>query len=98
MSPATAQGVAERAAHLATAGLPLAAGLRAAAKETDLRPLRRALVSIAVQLERGRSRADCLRSGRRARPHLVGLMAAAPRSGGRSRRTAEAAGALRCGE
>jgi len=80
MSASTAEAVIERAAHVTAAGMPLAAGLRAAAQETDSWRLARALRSIATHLDRGRSLEDCLTSSPRLPPHLAGLIRAARRT------------------
>lgn len=60
--------------------MPLAAGLRAAAKESDSWRLSRALRAIATELDRGRSLEDCLSSSGRLPPHLAGLIRAARRT------------------
>ena len=81
MSAGAAEAVVERAAHVAAAGMPLAAGLRAAACEADSRQIARALRGVAAELERGRSLDECLQSARRVPPHLAGLIRAARRTG-----------------
>jgi type IV pilus assembly protein PilC len=82
MTAATAVAVVDRAATLGAAGMPLPAGLRAAAAEADSRQLARALTSVADELERGRSLDDLLRnSSHRLPPHLAGLIRAAQHSG-----------------
>jgi type II secretory pathway component PulF len=81
LSAATAEAVIERAASVSAAGMPLAAGLRGAAMDADSRALRRALLGIAGELDRGRSLDDCLASSCRVPPHLAGLVAAAQKSG-----------------
>jgi len=81
LSATTAEALIERAASISAAGMPLAAGLRGAAVEADSRPLRRALLSIAGELDRGCSLDDCLASSRRVPPHLAGLITAAQASG-----------------
>jgi type II secretory pathway component PulF len=81
MSSATAEAVAARAAQVASAGMPLASGLRAAAQEADSWRVAWALRSIARQLENGQSLEDCLSSTPRVPPYLSGLIRAARRSG-----------------
>src|SRR5262245_60399573 len=82
LSATAAEAVLDRAAHLAGAGMPLAAGLRASAAESDSWRLSRGLRRIAADLERGRSLDDSLKDSiRRLPPHLVGLIQAAQRSG-----------------
>jgi type II secretory pathway component PulF len=82
LSAATAEAVVERAAFVAAAGMPLAAGLRAAAQESDSWRLARALRSMATELERGRWLDDCLAAGRgRTIRHLAGVIRAARRTG-----------------
>jgi len=80
MSAGAAEAVVERAAHVAAAGMPLAAGLRAAANEADSRQVARALLGVAAELERGRTLDDCLAQSRRVPPHLAGLIRAARRT------------------
>jgi type II secretory pathway component PulF len=82
LSATDAEAVLDRAAHIAAAGMPLAAGLRISAAECDSWRLARGLRSIAAELERGRSLDDCLKTAtRRLPPHLVGLVEAAQRTG-----------------
>lgn len=81
MSASVAEAVIERAAQVTAAGMPLAAGLRAAAQETDSWRVARALRSIAAELERGRSLEDCLTSSGRMPPQIAGLIRAARRTG-----------------
>src|SRR5262245_38236480 len=75
-----AEAVLARAAEIAAAGMPLAAGLRAAAGEADSLRVARALRRLAAELDRGRSLADVLASSRLP-PNLAGLLQAAQRSG-----------------
>jgi general secretion pathway protein F len=75
-----AEAILEQAAHAAATGMPLPAGLRVAASESDSRSVRRALVAVAVELERGRSLEDCLAHSRLPR-EFRGAIAAAQRSG-----------------
>lgn len=82
LTAATAEAVMERAAELSVAGMPLPAGLRAAAEEADSWRLRRALKNVAEQLERGRSLDDVFRAARhRLPPHFAALIQAAQRGG-----------------
>ena len=63
-------------------GLPLAAGLRAAADEADSWRLAAGLRQVAVEIERGRPLDDVLAaSASRLPPHLIGLVRAAQRTG-----------------
>ncbi|HWE37982.1 MAG TPA: type II secretion system F family protein [Isosphaeraceae bacterium] len=69
-------------AGLAGAGQPLAGGLAALAEELPRGRLRRAVATLAVDLERGTSFDDAIgRQGARVPPHLRGLVRAATRSG-----------------
>jgi type II secretory pathway component PulF len=82
MSVATADAVIDRAAALSAAGIPLPAGLRAAAAEADSWRLAWALRGIASELERGRSLDSLLSAGmQKLPPHLAGLIRAANRTG-----------------
>ncbi len=82
LSAAAAEEVLLRAGHVASAGMPLAAGLRVSAAECDSFWVARGLRSIAAQLDRGRSLEDCVQAAtRRLPPHLVGLIRAAQRTG-----------------
>ena len=82
LSVATAEEVVERAAAITSAGMPLPAGLRAAAAEADSVRLSLALRSVAKQLERGRTLDDILTTSvHYLPPHLAGLIRAAQRSG-----------------
>jgi type II secretory pathway component PulF len=69
-------------AELASAGLPLSSGLRAAALEAASGRLARALRRVATQLDEGRSLGDILADPRQPLPpHLAGLLAASLKSG-----------------
>jgi type II secretory pathway component PulF len=81
LTAATAALLVERAAQVATSQTPLAAGLRAAAQETDSPRLAGALGRLAAALERGQSLDDFLAQSRRVPPHLAGLLRAAQRTG-----------------
>src|SRR5439155_2797908 len=82
LTAAPAEAVMERAAELSTSGMPLPAGLRAAAAEADSWRLSRALKSVAAQLERGRSLEDIFRAARhRLPPHFAALVSAAQPGG-----------------
>jgi len=82
LTAGTAEAVMERAAAISASGMPLPAGLRAAAAETDSLRLSRALRSVAAQLEHGRSLDDVFRaSHHRLPPHLAALVRAAQRGG-----------------
>jgi type IV pilus assembly protein PilC len=73
--------VLEQAALAAATGMPLPAGLRMAASESDSRAVRRALTAVAEQLERGRTLEECLAASRRLPREFRGAIAAAQRSG-----------------
>src|SRR4051794_24566346 len=82
LTAATAEAVMERAAEVTTSGMPLPAGLRAAAAEADSWRLSRALRSVATQLEQGRSLDDIFRASQhRLPPHFAALVSAAQRGG-----------------
>jgi type II secretory pathway component PulF len=81
LTPAHAEALIERAAQIAAAGMPLAAGLRAAAQEADSRGLARSLRQMAAEIERGRSLDDLLASSRKLPAPLAGLIRAAQRTG-----------------
>src|SRR3954451_21765196 len=81
LSAEMAEQVAQRAGRVAGVSMPLEAGLRAAALETDSWKLRRALETVARELERGRSLDECLTHGRHIPPYLAGLIVAARRTG-----------------
>ena len=82
LSAAAAEEVLLRTGHVASAGMPLAAGLRISAAECDSFWVARGLRSIATQLDRGRSLEDCVKAATRRLPsHLVGLIEAAQRTG-----------------
>lgn len=80
LATAHAEAVIERAAQIATAGMPLPAGLRAAAQEADSASLARGLRLLAAELDRGRAWDELLASSR-VSPHLTGLLRAAQRTG-----------------
>ena len=83
-----AEQLTRQVADLSIAGLPLAAGLRAAAEEAATRRLAATLRAIAGQVEQGRSLEDALQSpGLGAPAHVSGLIRAA-------RAAASGAGAL----
>jgi type II secretory pathway component PulF len=69
------------AANLATSEMPLPAGLRAAAQESDSRRLAAAMRSLAAEMERGRSLDECLASAGNLPPYVAGLIRAAQRTG-----------------
>jgi type IV pilus assembly protein PilC len=70
-----------RAAQAAAAGMPLAAGLRASAMESDSRRARRALLALAAEVDRGSSLEQCLAKSRGLPREFRGAIAAAQRSG-----------------
>jgi len=72
----------QRVALVAASGLPLAAGLRAAARESGAGRVAAALNSLAVEVERGASLEDALSAAATRLPaHVRGLLVAAGRSG-----------------
>ncbi|HEY2415483.1 MAG TPA: type II secretion system F family protein [Pirellulaceae bacterium] len=75
------EDVMVRAANLATAEMPLPAGLRAAAQESDSPRLAAALRSLASQMERGKTLDECLAGARKLPPYMAGLIRAAQRTG-----------------
>jgi type IV pilus assembly protein PilC len=79
LSAATAEVVIERAAQIAAAGMPLPAGLRAAAEEVDSRRVARALLRVAAEIDRGRTLEQIVAKSRLP-PHLSGLIRAAQRT------------------
>ncbi|MEX2176268.1 MAG: type II secretion system F family protein, partial [Pirellulaceae bacterium] len=82
LSAASAEALVERIAQLGESGAPLAAGLRAAAAESDSYRLAQALRSVASEVERGRPLAEIVAgTTRRLPPHLAGLIDAAQRTG-----------------
>ncbi len=82
LSADEAAQLAGRVADLAQAGLPLAAGLRAAAAELPGGRLARAMVSIAAALERGQTLEQAFASQKGRFPaDLGGLIAAGVRTG-----------------
>src|SRR5262245_15719182 len=83
VSVSTAEAIVERAAAVTSAGMPLPAGLRAAAEEADTVRLASALRNVAAELERGCSLDEILSaSTHHLPPHLAGLIRAAQRTGG----------------
>jgi len=82
LSAGDARQLAEQLATLTGSGLPLAQGLRAAAAEYPSRHLRRAMDTLAGQLESGRSLDDILASDPRFLPqHVQQLLIAGSRAG-----------------
>jgi type IV pilus assembly protein PilC len=81
LSASVAEEAVSTAARVASAGLPLAAGLRASALESDSRKVRRALVGLADELDRGSTLAQCLAKCRGLPREFRGAIAAAERSG-----------------
>src|SRR2546430_1110843 len=77
----SSEAVIECTAAIATAGMPLPAGFRAAAEEAASWRVAAALRSLADELERGRSLEDCLTSARRLPPYVAGLVRAAQSTG-----------------
>src|SRR5262245_17565760 len=75
------EAVVARAANLAAGGMPLPAGLRAAAQESDSPRIAAGLRSLANEIERGKSLAECLAQSRRVPPYVAGLIRAAQRTG-----------------
>ncbi len=72
----------QRVALVAASGLPLAAGLRAAARESGANRVAAALEMLAGQVERGASLDEALSASSSQLPgHVRGLLAAAGRSG-----------------
>jgi type II secretory pathway component PulF len=76
-----AEEVVAHAASLAAAEMPLPAGLKAAAAESDSPRIAAALRSIAGEIEYGRSLDDCLANARQLPPYVAGLIRAAQRTG-----------------
>ena len=81
ITAAGAEAVLAQAAQASAAGMPLPAGLRVAASETDSRGVRRALLAVAEELERGRTLDDCLARCRGLPAPFRGAIAAAQQSG-----------------
>jgi type II secretory pathway component PulF len=82
LSAATAEALVEQVAHIGSASGDLAAGLRAAADETESYRLAAALRHVAEQVERGRPLDDVIAGAtRRLPPHLAGLIRGAQRTG-----------------
>ncbi len=82
LSSAEAGELSQHIAQVSSAGIPLSAGLRAAAEETSNWHVASALQWMAEQLEQGRSLEETLtESGRLVPPHITGLILAALRTG-----------------
>jgi type II secretory pathway component PulF len=82
LPPQVADPVAQSIADIAAAGLPLAAGLRAAADETESRRTAGALRRIAAELDRGRPLEQVLDAPPLALPgHVRGLLLVTLRTG-----------------
>jgi general secretion pathway protein F len=82
LPPQDAEVVLGHVSHLSTAGLPLAPGLRAAARESDDTQIAAALRRLADQLDQGQSLEEAISSGRSPLPpYLRHLVAAAVRTG-----------------
>lgn len=82
LAAATAEAVVSQLAHLTGGGGSLAAGLRAAAEESRSLRLRRALVHLAGEVERGRPLEDVVAATSRRLPtELGGLIRASQRTG-----------------
>jgi type II secretory pathway component PulF len=81
LTATAAEEVLQRAATIASTAMPMAAGLRVAAGESDSRRVRNALLSVAADLERGRSLEECLLRRRKLPQSFRGALAAAERSG-----------------
>src|SRR5438309_113989 len=81
LSAVASEAVLECTAVIATAAMPLPAGLRAAAQEAASPRVASGLRSLAAELERGRSLSDCLTSTTRLPPYVAGLIRAAQGSG-----------------
>ncbi|HEX5104538.1 MAG TPA: type II secretion system F family protein, partial [Pirellulaceae bacterium] len=80
LSAAGAEVVLTRAGQLASAGMPLPAGLRAAADEADSPRVARGLRRLAAEVERGRP-LETIVAELRLPAHLKGLLQAAQRTG-----------------
>lgn len=81
LHPAIAEAVVLRAANIAATGMPLPAGLRAAAAEADSPRIAAGLRTLATQIEQGRSLEDCIGSVRNLPPYVAGVIRAAQRTG-----------------
>ncbi len=82
LSGGEADELTRQVAQVCIAKVPLAAGLRAAADETDTRRVSRALRWIADQIDQGRSLEDTLlHSGKLLPAYVSGLILAASRTG-----------------
>lgn len=64
-------------ADLAAAGMPLPAGLRAAAQESDSARTSTGLRALAAQLEQGQTFDECVANAKNLPPYVVGLIRAA---------------------
>jgi type II secretory pathway component PulF len=80
LSAAQAEAVLTRAGQIASAGMPLAAGLRAAADEADSSSVARGLRRLAADLDRGQL-LDTILARMRLPANLAGLLQAAQRTG-----------------
>lgn len=82
LSSQEALDAARHIAQVSVARVPMAAGLRTAAEETDSRRVASALMWIADQMDQGRSLEDTLlHSGTMLPPYVSGLVLAAARTG-----------------
>src|SRR5262245_18904369 len=81
LSARVSEAVVDCAVTIASSGMPLPAGLRAAAQEADSWRVSAALRGLAAELERGRSLDDCLVDARGLSPYVAGLIRAAQRTG-----------------
>lgn len=81
LDTSTAEAVIARAAQIATTGMPLPEGLRAAAAESDSRRVAAGLRKLAAELERGRTLDECMTNTRNLPPYVAGLIRAAQRTG-----------------
>src|SRR5262245_41820282 len=80
LSAAQTEAVLTRAAQIASAGMPLAAGLRAAADEADALNVGRGMRRLAAKLDQGQS-LDAVLANTRLPANLAGLLQAAQRTG-----------------
>ncbi|MGE3820166.1 MAG: type II secretion system F family protein [Isosphaeraceae bacterium] len=89
----------EPIARITASGLPLAPGLRAAAREMPIGPVRRTLGSIAEAVERGASLDDAVKAqGARFPEHLSGLLLIGRKSGHLSETLTKFLGFMNVGE
>ncbi len=70
-----------RAAGIAASGMPLPAGLRAAAAESDSRRIAEGLRTLANEIERGKTLDECIERANNLPPYVAGLVRAAQRTG-----------------